>query len=442
VVAIYSRVTIIGQQRQLDAVLPSDEPLGRLLPDLMNMLGEPPEQTPRRRYLTTPTGAVLSADHTLASAQLYDGIVLRLTKEGEVPPPPTVYDLSEEAVDDLGRRGSITFQTKHRQWAAGIAVIFAVLAGAIALVRAVEPDVAAFVLIVVVLLTALTGVVLGRYGQRTTAITMLVVPPLLLSLIAWTLGSDEGWSTALVAGVAALALALGSVLFALGGLAGGGVVGGGTIALFALVWIGGIAAGVPVDRMSAVVALLAVLLLGLIPRLALVMSGLTALDDRRSRGGEVMRTDVTTALNAAHVGLALAAAAIAGWSAAAGAVLALHGTAWTVGIAAILTLLLCSRSRLYPLAIERLGLFGAAGVVIWALVQNLSGRPPGGTLVAAGLVVALAMLGIFGLMWHPQRHVQARLGQVLDQVQLIAMLALVPLVLGAFGVFTDLLDVY
>lgn len=60
--AVYSRVTVIGRYRQVDAVLPADEPFGRLLPDLLQMLGEPLEPTPRRRYLTTATGAMVSPE--------------------------------------------------------------------------------------------------------------------------------------------------------------------------------------------------------------------------------------------------------------------------------------------------------------------------------------------------------------------------------------------
>jgi hypothetical protein len=52
------------------------------------------------------------------------------------------------------------------------------------------------------------------------------------------------------------------------------------------------------------------------------------------------------------------------------------------------------------------------------------------------------MVGVFGLSWTPQDHVQVRLGQVLDQLQVLALVALVPLVLGAFGVFSDLLNVF
>lgn len=439
--AVYSRVTIIGRQRQLDAVLPVDEPLGRLMPDLLRMLGEPVDPSPRRRYLTTTAGLSVSLDDNLRTAQVYDGAVLRLAAEGEVPPPPTVYDVAEEAVDDLGRRGT-TFQRKHRQWAAGTTLVFALLAGAIALARSASPDVVAFVVMVVAAVTGLGGVVLGRGGQRTAAITLLVATPALLAVVAWTLGSSEGWSTAMVAGVTGLAIALGPLLFALAGLAGGGLVGGGTAALFAVTWIIGTAAGATAAQVSALVAVFAVLLLGVLPRLALSMSGLTALDDRRAQGSEVLRTDVSAALNAAHVGLALAAASIALWSAVAGIVLALDGSVWTVSIAAVLALLLCTRARLYPLAVEVLGLFIAAGIVVCALVQDLSGRPVGGTLVAVGLLVVVAMVGIFGMTWTPQEHVQVRLGQVLDQIQILAVLALVPLALGAFGVFTDLLDVF
>ena len=52
------------------------------------------------------------------------------------------------------------------------------------------------------------------------------------------------------------------------------------------------------------------------------------------------------------------------------------------------------------------------------------------------------MVGAFGLSWTPQDHVQVRLGQVLDQVQVLAVVALVPLTLGAFGVFSGLLKVF
>ena len=97
---------MIGQRKRMDAVLPADEPLGVLLPDLLRLLDEPMQQTPQRRFLTTAAGLLVPPEGTLASAQIIDGSVLRLAAEGELPPPPTVYDVTEEAVEDLKRRGT------------------------------------------------------------------------------------------------------------------------------------------------------------------------------------------------------------------------------------------------------------------------------------------------------------------------------------------------
>ena len=97
----------------------------------MTMLDEPVERTPRRRFLTTVAGQLVAPENTLGSAQITDGTVLRLASEGEVPPPPTVYDVTEEAVEDLGRRGT-AFETKHRRALAGVALVLSVLAMALA----------------------------------------------------------------------------------------------------------------------------------------------------------------------------------------------------------------------------------------------------------------------------------------------------------------------
>lgn len=34
-----SRVTLVGRRRRVDLVLPSDEPVGRFLPDVLELLG-------------------------------------------------------------------------------------------------------------------------------------------------------------------------------------------------------------------------------------------------------------------------------------------------------------------------------------------------------------------------------------------------------------------
>ena len=57
----YSRVTILGTRRRL-AILPSDEPVGRLLPDLLD---EAVCRPPRPGHLVTRSGAALPEDVSL-----------------------------------------------------------------------------------------------------------------------------------------------------------------------------------------------------------------------------------------------------------------------------------------------------------------------------------------------------------------------------------------
>lgn len=437
--AVYSRVTVIGRYRQVDAVLPADEPFGRLLPDLLQMLGEPLEPTPRRRYLTTATGAMVSPELSLAGAAIVDGAVLRLAAEGELPPPPTVYDITEEAVEDLERRTSV-FGRRERIALSGAGLVFAILAGAVALALSAPTAVASFILLLVGVVTVAAGIGVGIGGKKPLAVAMLTTGLSMFVVLALTFGIGEDMSGPMVAGLVAVALALGPMMFAAAKLAGGGLVGTGTGLFFAVLWIIGIQLGGATERIGAVVAVVVVLLLGLLPRLALSMSGLTSLDDRRAQGQEIQRISVAAALNAAHVGLALSVAWIAASAAAAGLLLATHRSGWTIAIAILLAFLLCSRSRLYPLTVEVALLWGAAAVVIGGVTYELAVTATGGSLIAVGLLVVVGMVSLMGLVFTPQDHVQARLTQALDVVQVAAVVALIPLALGAFGVYGDLLN--
>src|SRR5262245_21594167 len=179
--SVYSRVTVIGQRRRLDAVLPADEPLGVLLPDLLRMLDEPLQQSPQRRFLTTAAGALVPPEGTLASAQVIDGTVLRLAAEGELPPPPTVYDVTEEAVEDLKRRGT-TFKPAHRRILAGAGLVFSIIAAAISLLVAAPNGVTAAILLVVAAICAFVGIALGRASSKLVAVPLLTVATVVLAL--------------------------------------------------------------------------------------------------------------------------------------------------------------------------------------------------------------------------------------------------------------------
>lgn len=437
--ATYSRVTVIGHRRRMDTVLPVDEPLGRLLPDLLRMLDEPLERVPRRRFLTTAGGDLVDPGNSLGSAGITDGAVLRLASEGELPPAPVVYDVTEEAVEDRARRGT-GFQPPHRRILAGAALVISVFAAAIALVTRADADLAVFLLFLVAVATGLFGAVLGRYKHPVVAVPLLSISTGTLACTFGTWSGSAGWPVPMVLGAGAGGLGLGALVFAAAGLARGGVAGGTVTVAVAGCWIGGIQAGIEPGLVGVVVGILSIVLLGVLPRIALSLSGLTALDDRRATGDDVLRTDVRAALDAAHTGLALATLPIAVSATVAGAVMLRDWNGWTIAVAVLMAFLLASRSRLYPLLIEVSVLCAAALGILLLLTYELSTKQAGGALIAVGLLVLVGMVSGFGLGPSPPEHVRARSAQLLDTVEIIAVIALVPLALGAFGVYADLVD--
>lgn len=84
-----SRVTLVGERRRADIVLPSDTPIGQLLPDILQLLDDRAASRPMTRQLITSDGSALPHDSTLSSAEIADGAVLRLVRAHSAPPPPS-----------------------------------------------------------------------------------------------------------------------------------------------------------------------------------------------------------------------------------------------------------------------------------------------------------------------------------------------------------------
>lgn len=84
-----SRVTLVGERRRADMVLPSDTPIGQLLPDILQLLDDRAASRPMTRQLLTSDGSALPQDSTLASAGIADGAVLRLVRIHSAPPAPS-----------------------------------------------------------------------------------------------------------------------------------------------------------------------------------------------------------------------------------------------------------------------------------------------------------------------------------------------------------------
>jgi len=436
----YSRVTLVGQRRRMDLVLPSTEPVGSLLPDLLAMLGDEAQAPPRARQLVSAHGDVLAPELTLAEAQVADGAVLRLVAQHDAPPAPVVHDVVEEVSDDTDAR-SWRWGPAARRWTLTAAVVAGCLMVAWMLPRAGWPDLGAPAALTVAALVLLAcGVVAGRASEP--AGTALVLGGGAVGLVAaWAATGVAGWpGHARLVAAAAVAAAVTVLLGLASPLGRVGLVGGGLALALAAAWGAGTVAGLAPERLGALMAVAAVVLLGLLPKVALTASGLTALDDRRTGGAEVARRDAVAAIAAAHRGLAVATVATAASAALAGTLLLDAPTRWTVALAVAATVVLASRARVYPLVAEVVALLAAALVILAGLLALWLHRAGAAGPLAA--VLALLTLAVALLGAEPPEHVRAQLRRLGDRLEALAVLAAVPLAIGVFGTYGQLLRTF
>ncbi|WP_336323582.1 type VII secretion integral membrane protein EccD [Streptomyces lavendofoliae] len=437
-----SRVTLVGERRRADIVLPSDTPIGQLLPDVLQLLDDRAASRPMTRQLITSDGSALPHDSTLASAGIADGAVLRLVRAHSAPPAPVVHDVTDQVADDLDLQ-AWRWRPAARRAGAGVAtVVFAVVAAVLAR-REFALDALAGALAAVTVALLAAGALVARIGRgnRGLATALLIASGALGILTAWTAADAHDWSGAVR--LAAVAGALTVTLAMLGHfspLGRGGLIGAGAAAGLALVWEAVAAVQGEPARLGAVMAVFSVVLLGLLPRLALMASGLTALDDRRSGGASVSRHQVGNALAATHRGLVLATIVTALSAAAGGWLLTLadRPSLWTVVLPSVVAVVLLSRARAFPLVAEVVALFTAAGVLVVRLVvlwmDHAGGAGPL-TVLCAAAVLPLVVLAV-----QPPEHVRVRLRRTADLVESIGMVGLFPLAVGVFGVYGQLLD--
>jgi type VII secretion integral membrane protein EccD len=436
----YSRVTLVGARRRIDLVLPSTEPLGLLLPDLLAMLGDEAQSPPRARQLVGADGDVLAPDLTLAEAEVADGAVLRVVAEHDVPPAPVVHDVIEEVSDDTDLR-AWRWGPAARRWTVTAAVVAGCLLVAWMLARVAWPGarVADALAVAAVGLLA-CGVVAGRASEA--AGTALVLGGGAVAVVAsWTAAGAAGWPThARLVGAAAVLAAVTALLGLTSPLGRVGVIGGGLALVLAAVWGTGVAAGLAPERLAAVMGVASIVLLGLLPRVALTASGLTALDDRRAGGSEVARRDAVTAIATAHHALSVATVATAASAALAGVLLLGAPNRWTVPLAVVVAVVLGSRARVFPLVAEVAALLAAAAAVVGALLAVWLDRAG----IAGPLAAALALIAgaLVVLAVEPPEHVRARLRRLGDRLETVAVLAAVPLAIGVFGTYGQLLDTF
>ncbi|CAD5950594.1 type VII secretion integral membrane protein EccD [Streptomyces cyaneofuscatus] len=438
-----SRVTLVGERRRADIVLPSDTPIGQLLPDILQLLDDRAASRPLTRQLLTSDGSALPHDSTLASAGVSDGAVLRLVRIHAAPPAPVVHDVTDQVADTLDLQAWRWRPAARRVAAGASTVAFSVVAALLAR-REFPLDTLAGALAAVTAVLLVGGALCARIGagNRGLATALLFVSGGLGVLTAWTAADAYDWSgpARLAAVAAAVILAL-LLLGFFSPLGRGGLIGAGATTAVTAVWEAVAAVESDPARLGAVMAVFSVVLLGMLPRLALMASGLTALDDRRSGGVSVSRHDVSNALAATHRGLALATVVTAVSATAAGWLLTLSArpTVWTVLLPSVVAVVLLSRARAFPLVAEVVALFAAAAVLVVRLVMLWMEQASGGSGPVILLGVA-ALLPLLALSVEPPEHVRVRLRRTADLVESIGMVGLFPLAIGVFGMYGQLLN--
>lgn len=462
------RLVLAGERRRVDLVLPAHEPIGALLPEILRAAGDRAAHEPPTCRLVTAGGAVLARSETLASANVSDGSVVRLVREhgaAEVPAGRGVVGETaggRDGRDERGGHGRDGGGGGHvgrddrggyvRQWdersRTGAAVVAAVLLTVVVGVFAGDRyglDRAALWLGLAAVAAAGTGAAAGLLLPRKAPATALL-------LVGGTLGVFASWG-AMPDGaprLAAAGLTVAAVLALLGlctGLGRGGLVGAAAVAVAAGAWAIGLAVADPA-RTGAVLGVVSVLVLGYLPRLALASAGLTRLDDRHSGGAPVSRYRAAAALGATHRGLTLAAVTTAGSAGAAG-VLAVSGTGdgpgtaggWAVAVALLLSVVLFSRARAYPLVLEVVALL-AAGAAVCVRLVLLWGFDGGNPAAALTVLCLLATLPLAALAVRPPEHVRLRVRHLMNVVESVSVVALIPVVLGALGVYGGLPDMF
>lgn len=429
----YTRLTIRGTANAADLVLPSDEPLAAMLPDVLSLLDEPAASA-RPLTLVTVLGEQLNTALSLDEQDVRQGAIVALVRLDEAPPPPEVADITQLAGESIGERAD----RWRREWAVLAVALATLVIGRLAGQELLGVTRQPWWLIGGALALGATAAVLARRGGHGAgwALTALAAGLLGAPTESFVAGQPAGAATGAWLGAAA-ALAGAVALLGHGdrGVALGGACGAALVALWGALGL----AGLSTTGSAGIVGLAGTLGLGLLPGVAMSVSGLTGLDDRLIEGGSIGRPDAADALTATHRGLNWACIALGLVIGAAGFVLGSTPDGWAMGLAAALAVVVLLRTRVLPLAPQRLACFAAATAITAGLAVGGFSLAPLWTLAALA-VLAVVLIGAVGLRLSGQ--LRARLSRLGNTLEFLAVLAGVPVLLGLLGVYADLLGAF
>ena len=422
----FLRISVLGTVRNADLVLPADQSLAALLPQILGLLGE--SQGPQGAYmLTTALGEPVDLEHPMGGLGLEDGSVLRLSVATDTPPVPVVSDLVDVTAehDPAGKWAGAA-----RGWALGFCSALVMLAALVLLLQGRGSDV-----------TDVGATAAGLYAismclrfiRQDLAWAYLTVAGIVGLWGVW-LRLAAGWPPLLVLFIWLAVQLLALIVHTRQRFAYS--LGLGILAIGAGLWCLVHYFVADQVRAGAVVSTLALLLLGLTPRLALTLAGIFKADADVGNGTSLALSEVVGRLDRAHQVLSVAVGLVSllwllGMLPLAGAAI---GSTWTLGMTAALVVAWTLRGRHFPLAAERTAIYVAAiaglGTVAWSQRATV--------WAVIGLVVlALALAGM--LFINVSDLAAAQLRRISTWLETLAVVATIPVLVGMFDLYTQLL---
>jgi type VII secretion integral membrane protein EccD len=438
----FTRLTVIGSARKADLVVPNDEAVAGLMPRLMDLLDEPTGSVVRPLTLVRSTGEQLDVGLTIADQQVSDGELLRLVRSDDTPPPPEVADVTDVLGESLRDRAGL-WSTSTRELTGAIAI------GVLSCALAAQLSVNALPLIFAAIGLSIIAAVVGRARMRWICVVATAAALGVAAAAAWEFSVEisrglinDPWAVRLAAVVLGLSV-LGWICLGLGFGLGvrsrpawfGSLVG---VPLSAVPLIM-VALGVRVEEAAGVTAAVAVVVCGVLPRLALAASGLTGLDDQVLEGHPRRRDEVSLTVNDAYRLLSWVTFAVAIPVAVGSALLLASDDLWAVGVGVVVIMVTALRTRAFPLAVQQMALWFA---VLIGVLGGLVGQPGLDRALVAAILTGIAVLVVIMVLARPAVHQRASLRRVGNAVEALAVIALIPLLLGMFGIFHDLLRAF
>jgi len=430
-----TKITVLGTARRVTLVVPADEPFGSHLAEIARLL----EQPAARAALTTPYGEQLDLGLAPNDQGVLDGAVLRLVDVEQLPAPPEVTDVTDRVAE--------LRDAAHGLWDARHAVVGAAVAlGALAAVggtalTSLAGGGAAVALLVVAALGSATAGLLGRAPASSLLLGVALGATAPVAL--WIETLIPGAAAAGVVLVPALVVALAWLVLAAGvglGRRSSSAALGATVGI--LLTVAAVVPpllGVALAPTAGVVAAVSILVLGVLPSLAVTTSGLAALDDEVIAGTLPARDRVVTSLRDSFRVTGWAVVAVAVWLGPAVAVLVGSGELWPMLLGGAVAIVAMLRTRVLPMAVPSWALWVAAAGGALAGVVTAPDLSDGVRLaVVAGGAALLAALALA----RPSVQGRIRFRRLGDILESLAAVAIVPFLIGSFGLYAVLLEVF